>query len=373
MLNTVFGIYESEGSFGGENLPDVTVDELLNNDDVEAAYEENSIDTAARLVYENTYNWNTIVEASEIEELHVLEATGTMAITEATQDGFLGKVKEFFKKLWEKVQQMFKKALMQFAVFAKSDKEFLSKYKKDIYKAMNTKNFGDVQFSGYNYLFLTKGVDEITTPIKAADEYTSVETAASDIFGVTYASIDKEALEKIDADKVTESLDDYRKKFCKSTTSVTASEFKESVLEYLQGDTTKDTKDLGDWITPAMAFLEGSKKIETTLNTLLKDNKANIQKSIKTVESAQKLLSKALSEKDKTVEGLQHQLTQKVLNVLQAQRSIEVQYNGIALQALKQCSRQCKAVCVKVVSTKTQNASTAYGESAGILSGIRLI
>lgn len=376
MLSTVFGICESDnGSFGGQSLPDVTVDELLNDDDVNAAYEENSIETAARIVYENTYNWNTIVEASEIEELHVLESTGVAAINEATVGGFFEKAKEFFRNIWKKIQELFKKAIMQFKSFSKSDKEFISKYKADINRARNTKNFGDVEFAGYNYVFLGKDATKEYGKGLAAGitEFSNVGEAASKIFNVAITDITKEKLAEMDTDKVTEILDAYRAGFCQGETSVTAGEFKKTVLEKLQGDSTTESKPLGDWVTNAIAFLEGSSKIESGLNEILKLNKKAIDASIKVVETAQKAYGKELKEADKEAQGLSYQYCQKIVSVLQAERSIEVAYNGIALQALKSCSRQCKAVCVKVVSTKSQKSSTAYGESTSLLGGLELI
>ena len=99
------------------------------------------------------------MEACAIQEFCYFEENGTeMAYTEAAGEGFWTSVKNFFKKIWEKIQSIFKKVIMQFMSWAKNDKDFLKKYEKDIRKNIRTQDSTDIEVKVYPYTpFLTAG------------------------------------------------------------------------------------------------------------------------------------------------------------------------------------------------------------------------
>lgn len=387
----VFSKYFLENELEDSGLPEVDVESIVDDDTIEAAWEESSIETAARIVAETNINYNRIMEACAIMELNFLEENGREFIYEADGTGFFEKVKDFFRSIWNKIQSLFKKAITQFNSWFASDKEFLRKYKKDLNNSMNSNgSFSDKEIDIFPYLYLTKGVDVFSKIASSAEE---VEEEAglkeTEILKIIYdhnldvAELDK-FVEKLDSDHVNGTVEKFRAKFVseidgKSREKLTSKEFSDELAEALQGgESGKISEPLSKCISPAMKFLEDSDKIKKSINDAMKYIKKGIDNAIKSTEKLQKGYAdsmKAGSEDKNKIAGIKHTICSKHLNFLKDCKTSTTTAQGIALNTLKACSRQCKAVCVKALTyTKPKNESAAFEESAtGLLGSINLI
>ena len=389
----------------------------MEKEEVKAAHEECSYEAALRCCAENTMNWNAIMKAATIQEFCYLEETGTeMVYTEATGNSFFESVKAFFRKIWEKIQSIFKKVLMQFASWSKNDKEFLNKYRKDIVKISTggLNGFNDVEIKWYPYVFIKDGSaaaikDRIDTAekswafhdvdtsgdgnaaIKAFVKAVTGNEAPSDTPDVGDSTTNKDAWQKIikdmneDDDKIQSAINKYRGALCGSTQEIEANEFSKEIAEYFQGgESSKDTKNLHEVIDDALAFLAFSDKARSEVGKLLSTNKKSIDTAIKNVEKYQKTFSKGAVPTDKNeklssanyIAGAKHSICNKHIAALKQQKNILTTYNGAALQHLKACSRQCKAACIKAATfvPKHESADMFQTESdMSLLAGIEMI
>ena len=113
----------------------------------ECAY-ENPFEAASYLVAESENNFNNIIKAMAMDELYVYESTGVEMVYEAGKfASFFTKVKEFFKKLWEKIKGIFQKFFASINAVILKDKEFVKKYKNALSK-VSTKDF---EYKGFKF------------------------------------------------------------------------------------------------------------------------------------------------------------------------------------------------------------------------------
>lgn len=375
----------SEGSTEFDTLPSVDYDTLLSDESVEACHENSSIEAALRICYESTVNWNRIKEACAADEITCLESTGQEMIYEGAKlDAFIDKAKAFFQNLWKKVQEMFKKVLIQFSSWFQSDKDFLNKYKKDIQKSQNTKgDFGDKEIDVYLYQYYEGKASYDDLASVGLDSYIAKSKELKDMVdGDALKSKDLKELQEtnkeFDKEKVTELLDQIRADICgTSSNAVSAAEFKKEYIDSVRGDSSKTSEKLVNMIPKAIKFLEESAKIKTALNKLLQNCKKEIDAAIKKCESARKTLNKltqgaANDENQKA--GVVHTLLGKGIDVLKSTREVLIQANGFELQCLKECSRQSKAICVKAVSyVKPKDSTNESATVGGALESINFI
>lgn len=403
-------LFEGEGC--KPVLNDVTADSLIKDEDIKAAYEESSLEAGARCVMEATQNWNNIMRACTIQEFNYLEESGSELVYEGViLESFVDSVKKFFINLWEKIKSIFKKALMQFSSWTTSDKDFITKYKKSILAAANGElKKEDIEVSIYkDYLFLKDGFDKTTAGGENEIEkitYNGLDDIISgsnhginlDVKGKSTDQLEdlKKINEAFDDDAINDIIEacraDVVQNIAKSSSysfndsSLTASEFTTELQNTFRGSDEKDDVKIADAVFDAIKFLENSKKIKSDLEKGLNNAKKTIDSAIKSVEKLQKDLSKGMTSKDNNTEGndagkiagQQHTLVSKGLRILKATRSMVLTVNSVGLQELKNCSRQCKSVCVKVVSSakvkKVGESGTVTTESSmSLLDGLELI
>ena len=385
---SVYSRFMLESSTGRDDivLEDVDVDKLMNESSIEEAYETDSYEAAMRCVSENTANYNNIMQACAISEFCYFEENGTeMVYTEGTLSDWKDSAIAFFRKVWDKIQSIFKKVLMQFASWSKNDKDFLNKYKKQLNSKANN-GFGDVEVKMYDYVFYGKGAEEVKKLIDDAEK----AHAFANISGLTEVNVADKFLNKIgktvdnagatpedwaetvkkvreDQDSITDKLDEYRGALAgKKDTKIDSKEFAKEVTEYFQGDeSTKDDVKLGNALDKAMKFLLASDKMKSEINKCLTTNKRSIDQAIKTVNTIYKSLDKNTTKdhNDSTkIAGAKHSLAGMFIGAMKQEKNILTQFNGLALNALKACSRQSKAICVKAATyiDKDKDYKTPY-------------
>lgn len=390
-MSTFSGFLESEGTTSA--TPDVDIEEIVKDDDIKAAFEESAIESAMRCVAENTINWNSILEACTIEEFCYLEENKQEMVYEDSRiKDFFTAARNFFLKIWEKIKSIFKKAAMQFMAFAKSDGDFIKKYKKDIVKAKNTgfngEKTADIEVNVYAYPFFNKGncswdgiFNGETIQYSNID---SISTFVKDVGVSAPSKNDVESWKKVnkelnESDKIPDKLNSIRsamlKKVDSSASDTDKNSFKKDLNEAFKGD--KDSKKLVEVIDDAITFLEGSKKCTKALDDALKASKKSIDGSIRALNSLEKEYDKGSGNSEDSaaaLKGQQHTTITKAIDFMKAIKDIEISFNAAAITNLKGYSRQCKGICVKAVSKAKHESTTMTMESdMSLLSGLNLV
>ena len=87
------------------------------------------IEGAYMHMYENQCNFNAMMKAVGLSELaYYRENEQSLFVNEAgAVGGFIGKAKEFFKKVLEKIKRIIKKLLMIIQSYTSDDKKFIKK------------------------------------------------------------------------------------------------------------------------------------------------------------------------------------------------------------------------------------------------------
>ena len=340
-----------------DTLPTVDCDQLINMDEVNACFEESSMEAAARICYENTVNWNAIQQAVTIDELIHLESTGAEMLYEGAKiDSFIEKAKAFFRSIWNKIQEMFKKAAMQFNSWFQKDKDFIKKYKKTIQENLSKKDYGDKEVEVYNYTFYNSSASSFST---IADINVSTEMTASGSPDAARKAI----AEKYSKENMTKKLNEVRGKVSGTNGEVEAADFNKVVKEKLQGDDSKQAVKLSSMASKAMSFLENSESFKKQINEGLKQSKKSIDDAIRACETLKKGFGKEVKGEVSDaaqLAGIKHTEATKIIELLKSSRNIVIQYNSIVLDALKACSRQSKSICVKLVGTKDQSTNESF-------------
>jgi len=388
------GAYSMNFNTFNEN---VDMDALLASNDIEASYEESSLDAAARVVSEVTRNWYSIMEACAIDELNYLEENSTEMVYEGAKlDSFINKAKEFFKNIWTKIQSIFKKALMQFNSWFKSDKDFLSKYKEDLNKAkradLGTK---EVKFYDYEYYTSMKDVSaeltqsfsgtDLAAVLGEIDSYMKLDTGITLGADITvWQALNKELSS---SEKKTTLYNKLRgiAVYGDKTKEVEANEFTKLLKERVQKADSKDDKKLSEVIGKCVDFLGNSEKIKTNLNKALTESKRSIDSAIRCVETIGKELNKTYGKKaanddeESTAKlaGVKHSVATTTIEILKSHKVILINANSVYLSTLKDCSRQSKSVCVAAVNYKApkdqnEGAMLQYESDASLLDRVIL-
>lgn len=401
-------------SFEESVLPDIDADSLLEDTTIEECFEDNFIVAGARICAENTANMNAIMNACAIQEFCYYEQTGEeLVYTEATGDSLIEKIKSYFLKLWEKIQSIFKKAIMMFNSKAQSDRDFYNKYKKEINDA-SSKGYGDKEVPFYDYVFYENAAKDhykayFTSKINVSD----ITTAKEKVFEKAGVASDKdkllassgigtdgkdttlqankeadEVLKKIhESDWKNDYYDELRQDLVNAiksgsvTGGVTSKEFSQEIATACQGgDDTKDNVNLSTAISKAAPYLYNSKDIVKGLDEGLKDWKREIDKIVKSLNNKKKELDKERvatgTDGDKAKENYyQASVLSTAVEVLKEAKNIGITYHSNLIQQQKNASSQAKSICVQAVHyKKPKNESAVFeNESTSLLDTVDLI
>lgn len=359
-----------------ENIEPEDIDELIDNDDVEEIYEESVIATAMRVVYENSTNWNSIMEACAIDELHYLEENGTEMIYEGSRvRSFINASVEFFRNIWNKIQGIFKRFIMAFDATTKTDKDFLNKYKKELNTAEH-KLFGDKEVKVYDYIFYANGENGGLHQAIGITDANDIDNILR-ITGVENKGLDamslsdlKDANSAYTEDKAKSVLDKYRAKFLSSVTEVEAGEFNKLLKEKFQGSDSKDDKSLGEFFKTCKTFMARSATVKKDIEKDLNAYKKNIDGIIKALVKLEKSLTKEMenarpdandAEDPAKKAGAKLSIVSKAIRSTKDMKNIQISATGVQLQCLKSASRQAKSVCVTALAFNPKKSANESG------------
>ena len=349
-----------------------------------ATYEE----MALNLIAESENNYSMIMKAVALDELAYLEESGEEIVYEAGGiSGVLTKVKEFFKKLIEKVRQLLHTFMTRLASFTKNDKDFASKYKKEFSTKWGAvKN--DFEFKGYVFT-LNMAPSNDRDKIKEATRTRMIDDNADfsdaektglkgiidngSIAGFIALGVNAEGELKKLVDKLRDNTDTSEEKIrgfvandlqtilgTKTTvtkdSSLTAAEFSKELFEgFRNGESAKEGIEKSKTsVSEIVGALESSDKMRSAAEKSCNAITKGINDVIKTLDTTEKNLVKISTEKGVSKDT--SNIASHVLSIvsilsdgLKFSSNLYVQGKGIYLQALNDRSRQAKAIMVKVI------------------------
>lgn len=345
---------------------------MIDLDSIQAqeCFEENAMDSAFRIVAENTANWNSIMEAIGMDELAVYESTGREMVYEGgTVSAIFDKIKDFFKKLIEKIKGIFAKFMTVLNSWVKSDSEFVKKYKSDILKA-NIENF---QFKGYKFTFnrisLSQCNQSISEDIKSSFSNRLITNGTTGEF---------EAAAREIKDGMEEALEIYRGQMLgRDNSRIETSEFaKECFESFRNGESEKELLDESDIdISDCLLTIETTEKTKREAEKLYKAIQKGFTDAIREVDGYSKeCLRNVTKGPDEELNAAKVKYYSSVCSYGEQCKSINTIFFGAYIQAIKDKNRQCKSICVKLLTRKQpKNESTSWYEEGGsMLSSVSL-
>lgn len=384
----------------------------LMNDPVEPSSEYLEFDEAALVaVAESEENYNAIIRSIGITEATYFAQTGReMVYTESVLGSIFTKIKDFLKKVWEKIKALFKRFLMMFDKFSKDDKAFLKKYEKAVRRASGE----EIEFKGYPFESASLKVFNIPTDTFTLGGKTLAQWFGGSSFTAMANLTDVEDAVKKFREDPEETFDALRGKVLKDGASgsekVSSGDFTKELFEATHGSSSKESLDGTDISADnALAIISGTKGDKKTLKKNYEVTDKLINKGwIKGLEKVEK---SAIAGYDSTLSGaatkenISHaqsgsKYTQTdysgggtspatgyskakysvddqknaathaasaLLSYLHTASSIVTQVNGALLTAYKDKNRQARAICAKYIAKgKTYKAvgeSTSYSGS----------
>lgn len=360
-----------------------------------ATYEE----LALAMVAENEQNYISIMKAIGLNEVNYFAQNGEEIVYEAGGvSGILTKIKEFFKKLIEKIRQILHTFIAKLSSMASSDSSFVQKYQKE-FSTKWSKVKSDFGFKGYKFTVkLVPTQDRVSIAATTLDALKKDENGDPTIFAaVIDGNIDALLTgDKDDADELKKALDKARDdredmeeairgevankistgfgKGSITDSPITAAEFSKELFEdFRNGESEKDTiekKDLS--VSEIVSDVKESEKFKKAAEKGANAVTKAINDVIKKLEKAEKDLVKAQS--GDTIKGQSGDTKTNSSNILsnvlglvtfasdmqKFTSNCYTQANGIYLQAVTDRKRQAKAIMVKVIGGGKKMTNESY-------------
>ena len=358
-----------------------------------ATFEELSL----AMVAENEQNYISIMKAIGLNEVNYFAQNGKEIVYEAGGvSNILSKIKEFFKKLIEKIRQILHTFIAKISSMASSDSSFVQKYQKE-FSTKWSKVKSDFEFKGYKFTVkLAPTMDRAAFAKETADVYKAKNgsTNATVLDNASEAEIQK--LLAVGADtlkKLTDDIRDNREDAQEAIralvaqkvstacgnggikdTALTAAEFSEELFkDFRNGESEKESiekKDLSvsEIVSDVKDAEKWKKAAEKATNAIVK----GCNDCVKQLEKAEKELVKMQT--GDTVKGLKGDDKTNASNILSYALSLVTsinegvkftsncytQANGIYLQAITDRKRQAKAIMVKVIGGGKKMTNESY-------------
>ena len=338
--------------------------------------------------------YNKAMKEIGIGELRYMEENGHEVIYEAVDFAAVKeKIKNFFKKLIDKVKSILHAFITKLSSWTSQDKEFVKKYEKEFSRKWNDIK-EDFEFKGYTF---TLGKDFVENGLAKAANFSDVDTFKTksthitvDLSGTNVTPIDTATTGKdinSDVTGLRESRDDIEEEMraavlkafgdacsCSktpTTTKMDAKEYSTALFEmFRNGESSKENVEKSK--LSVSNILEDLRTSATTKKLAEKSTKAvlkTIEDCIKGLEKAQTDAGKEdVGKDDKKIELRNATVSTlvEVASFARTNREYIVQANAAYLQALADRSRQNKAIMVKVIAggKKMQRESYDYNNES---------
>ena len=326
------------------------------NNNVGVSYEsvkespyELGIGGALMHVYENECNYNAIMKAAALSELKYYNETGgDLFVQEAgALSSLLTRIKDFFKKVIEKIKSIAKKFFATINQYTMKDKDFVKKYQNDLRR----RNLKDFEFDGYTF------------PLKAGN------------FSISSATKDTKGLGDEDADTINDIIEKNRGAII-GEGPLTESEYRDELKEKLYGDKEDFDVDINTQMRYILNTKDDIKDAEKAEKEITKNINAIVKKLEDDIKKADKEANSNMRNK-KELEAKYDDMTVKALNtdvnIFKALSNDFTIYFGAYVEALKARNRQAKAICVKALSYKHEAASVYSESEYNIFAGVEIV
>ena len=344
---------------------------------------EPTIEGALMHVYENACNYNAFMRAVGLAEMKYYQETGKeLFLNEAGAfNGFIDKLKAFFKKVIEKIKGIFHKFMAVINQYRMTDAEFLKKYSSEIRR----KNLKDFEYNGWTF----KDLNAVVTTVKdkigintyadivnnvigsgsnfAGDLAKSFASGAVPDFAKDFAGsgAGNKTAENAEAFLTSEKKDEIvemmRGKMLDANNKYTSSEFIEELKKKCYGD---DKEKFNVKIDEWLGYISNAKDDIKTAEKAQKDITRAIEQLIKNIDNEEKEINKKINAKDnEAANKYNFKILSATGDLYRHFSDILTTYYGTMIQALKDRNRQAKAICVKAMSYKAESASYGYKES----------
>ncbi len=341
----------------------------LDSDEIDTSLINNVDEAASEIIIQTEQNWYTMMKAVGISELSAIETNGDVIYEAANIGSFFTAIKNFFKKLFQKVAALFKTFAMKLYAGTRDAKTFCDKYKEQI----NTLTVpSDFEYQGYKFTHINEA-----HPFKNKNDTDDIESIEHDIDTTdpTSDSIKKRIEEFADADKQKDKKEDIRGNILRGKGKIDASEWDEEVFKYFHGEQTE--KDTIDNISPSSYRddIINSSKIKSVVDADFTEFKANYNNLMAKLDKKEKDLQNQTPVEDVNGNKVTDKAVEaklKITKIWSEQRKFEYEcittvYNA-QLKAIEEQNRQYKAVLVKLLSksrmgTKKLDENAEFGVS----------
>ena len=326
-------------------------------------------------VYENECNYNAIMKAVGLSELKYYQETGKdLFVHEAGAfDGFIAKMKAFFKAVIEKIKSIFKKFVAMFDQYTISDKQFVKKYGDQLIR----KDLKDFEFTGYKFGDFAKVQRSVEVAggalQKVLDTYTSSHKKDSN-----YDTDEYDNRYYKDSDVVNEKKEKHRANVIGQSGKMDETEFKDKLKELLYGDDNKETLD-NISIRDQLSIIENTKDDIKKVEKTQKEIEKGINDLLKTLDKLPSEIRKqySYSSDNKLTDQQDKRINNAIRNINDVYDVSKSMSNditiafGMIVQAYKDRNRQAKAICVKALSYKHEAAMVSESSySDDIFAGV---
>ena len=308
-------------------------------------------------VYENECNYNAIMKAAGLSELkYYKENGGDLFVQEAGAAGSLiDRFIAFFKKVFEKIKQIFKKFVMVISSYVSKDKDFAKKYKPMVFK-----NFKEFNFTGWDFdSGKMPDINKIPIGEGSADVIAKNHTAKvmtdEDIEGI---------LNTVRTGVVGESVSDDK-------------EFRDALHKCLYGEEKVEMTITSSKCAEAFEIISDTKKNIRTAEKEQKSITGKIEAYIKQLEKAKDSLVKGLGKEDNTTDT---DTNNNRINAITKSIERNKEYSNIAtttfsavIGALKDLNRQSKAICIKALNSGSRKSTEESAISGDIFANVEII
>ena len=305
----------------------------------------------AQMIEEAAQDWNKYMQAVALTELsYVIENHQEYIYEGVDISAMITKVKEWFKKLWAKIQGIAKSAMAKFMSFGKNDEAFIAKYEADIHTGA-TKLPAGFSYKGYKFEGLAEKAGIITTP-------KGVPTKWSDIQSMLKASREDDSndgvknTELFNSKRTEKHLDEYRGKLTGAGT-VTAGEFKKALKKDLYGSLDKEYIKSVD-ASKLIGIVKGAKEAIDAAKESEKAIKDDIDEKISTLDDLESEIrgrdTRPEDAHGRELNNKKATIVNQVSSLLKSIETVNAQWFSAYITALKDQNRQAKAVCTKLIS-----------------------
>ena len=308
-------------------------------------------------VYENECNYNAIMKAAGLSELkYYKENGGDLFVQEAGAAGSLiDRFIAFFKKVIEKIKQIFKKFVMVISSYVSKDKDFAKKYKPMVFK-----NFKEFKFTGWDFDSGKRpDINKIPIGKGSADSIAKNHSTA--------VMTDEDIEEKVNTVRgnvVGESVSDDK-------------EFRDALHKCLYGDDKKEMTITAAKCAQAFEIISDTKKNIKGAETEQKSITDKIETYIKQLEKAKDSLVKGLGSEKKEKDTDVHS---NRINAINKDIELNKEYSNIAtttfsavIGGLKDLNRQSKAICIKALNSGSRKSTEESAISGDIFANVEII